>query len=104
MLDREESDDAREKGMEHDEFLGKASLITFLGGLGLFALAILFYDDGGDLGVILFAVTTIVAFVLGVVSRRNRVGKISMFLSGTVVLGGAINLVLFQIAARSAMH
>ena len=79
--------------MSDRAFLGKSSLITFLGGLGIYGIGLVTGQD--EMAVITLLITTVVAFVLALTARSSQVGKVALCLSGAVLLLGTINYVLF---------
>ena len=84
--------------MSDNAFLAKSSLITFLGGLGIYGIGLTTGRD--DVAVITLIITTVVAFVLALTARRTRVGKVALCLTGAVLLLGTINYVMFRSAVR----
>lgn len=82
--------------MSEHGFLGKAALITFLGGLGIYGVGLVNGRD--DMAVMVFIITTAIAFVLAWTGRRSMVGRIALGLSGVVLLIGVTNYVVFLTA------
>jgi hypothetical protein len=81
-----------------DAFLGKASLVTLLGGLAIYALALA--ARAAEVAMVTLLLALVLSVVLGFSARRNRIGRLSLGLSGALLLLGAVNFVLFTIVSR----
>ncbi len=74
-------------------FLGKASLVVLLCGIGLWGLG--FVTGYVDAAMALLLLSLLIAFGLGVQSRKTAIGKTSMFISGSLLILGVVNYVIF---------
>lgn len=83
--------------MRDDSFLGKASLLTLLGGLGVWAIGLL--SDQDEVAMVVLVLAIVVSFVLGIAARREKIAKVSLVLSGGLIVLAAANYVMFILAA-----
>jgi len=74
--------------------LGKAALSVLVGGLVLWALGMV--TGYADLAIVICLLAIVSAFVLGIISRQSRPGRLTLYASGALLLYGAASYVMFQ--------